>query len=200
MAIRAPVPGTIHLATLTGLEQVAIASGAGNVTTTTQAIGNLASGNTGLSGMTAAQVPVAATATTVTSSLPTSGTTGVTEIASATSAAKTSGHLATWDANGNLVDGGAVPAAPPVTSVAAQIGAITFGHFLATGGAAGNITATGILSTSTLLEVIQFIGSGTAVTTVADLTSQFTVTGANTINNTGGTDTTGSVLLVRWVS
>ena len=41
MAIRSPVPGTIHLATLNGDEQVAIASGAGNVTTTTQAVANL---------------------------------------------------------------------------------------------------------------------------------------------------------------
>ena len=63
-------------------------------------------GSTGLSGMTASQIPVAANPTTVTSSLPTTGTSGVTQIASATSAAKTSGHLAAWDANANLVDGG----------------------------------------------------------------------------------------------
>jgi trimeric autotransporter adhesin len=70
------------------------------------AASNGSAGGGGLSGMTATQIPVAASATTVTSSLPVSGTSGVTQIATATSAAKTSGHLATYDANANLIDGG----------------------------------------------------------------------------------------------
>ena len=45
--ISSPVSGTIYLDTLTGNEQVAIASGSGNVTTTTQDIANLASSSPG---------------------------------------------------------------------------------------------------------------------------------------------------------
>ena len=52
MAIRSPVPGTIHLATLNGDEQIAIASGAGNVTTTTQAVANLAAAMAGITQLT----------------------------------------------------------------------------------------------------------------------------------------------------
>jgi hypothetical protein len=77
------------------------------------------SGNTGLSGMTAGQIPVAHDAATVASSLPLSGPTDATEVVSATSAAKTSGHLATWNANGSLVDGGAVPAANGLSGMTA---------------------------------------------------------------------------------
>jgi hypothetical protein len=71
-------------------------------------------------------------------------------------------------------------------------------HILLAGGAAGNFTATGIKVGDELDEVLYFIGAGTAVTDISDLTSQFTITGANTINNTGGTATTGGKLLVRW--
>jgi len=41
------------------------------------------------------------------------------------------------------------------------------------------------------------VQSGGAIAS-SDLTSEFSITGANTINNAGGTDTTGQVLLVVW--
>jgi hypothetical protein len=49
---RAPVTGTIYLNALTGSEQVAIASGGGNVTTTTQDIANLANETAGITQLT----------------------------------------------------------------------------------------------------------------------------------------------------
>lgn len=67
-------------------------------------------------------------------------------------------------------------------------------QFIATGGAAGNITCTGISVGDKLESVLRF----TAGALVSVLTSQFTITGANQINNSGGTDTTGSTLLVTW--
>src|SRR5438046_2754800 len=61
---------------------------------------------------------------------------------------------------------------------------------LIAGGAAGNFTVTGIKTTDALSLVLRFIGAGTAITDVSDLTSEFTITTTNTINNTSGTATT----------
>lgn len=66
------------------------------------------------------------------------------------------------------------------------------------GAAAGNVTVAGIAASDTLVLVMRFIGAGVAVTDVAGITSEFSVTAANTINNTGGTNTTGDKLLVVW--
>jgi hypothetical protein len=71
-------------------------------------------------------------------------------------------------------------------------------HLLVAGAAAGNVTVTGIATTDQLQEVLYFVGAGTAVTDITDLTSQFTITATNTINNTGGTSSSGAKLLVRW--
>lgn len=71
-------------------------------------------------------------------------------------------------------------------------------HAVVAGGAAGNFTVTGILTTDELNEVIYYVGAGVAVTDVSDLTSEFTITASNTINNTGGTASTGGKLLVRY--
>ena len=71
-------------------------------------------------------------------------------------------------------------------------------HALVAGGAAGDIAVSAIKVGDELNEVIQFIGAGTAVTDVADLTSQFSITADGTINNTGGTASSGDKLLVRW--
>lgn len=68
-----------------------------------------------------------------------------------------------------------------------------------TGGAAGNLTVTGIDPSDTLIEVLQYIGAGVAVTDIANLTAEFTITADDTINNGGGTNTTGSKLVVRWI-
>ena len=73
-----------------------------------------------------------------------------------------------------------------------------FKQAVVTGGAAGDLTLTGVAAGDSLIGVIQHVGAGTDVTDVADLTSEFSITGANTINNTGGTNTTGSKLVVTW--
>ena len=67
---------------------------------------------------------------------------------------------------------------------------------LIAGGAAGNHTVTGIATADALIQVLYFVGAGTDVTDVSDLTSEFTISAANTINNTGGTATTGGKLQV----
>ena len=59
------------------------------------------------------------------------------------------------------------------------------------GAAAGNVTVTGIGANDQLLAVIPTDGSG-------DLTSEFTVTAADTINNTGGTSTATKQVFVAW--
>lgn len=71
--------------------------------------------------------------------------------------------------------------------------------FLAAGAAAGNVTVTGIATGDKLVSVLRLIGAGTDVTDVTDLTSEFSITAANTINNTGGTATSGSKLVVLYL-
>lgn len=63
---------------------------------------------------------------------------------------------------------------------------------LVAGGAAGNHTVTGIATADTLVMVLHYTTSAT----LADLTSEFTISATNTINNTGGTATTGDQLVV----
>lgn len=68
------------------------------------------------------------------------------------------------------------------------------------GDEAGDITVTGIKADDELVGVT-FIEIDTgAVVDVADLTSEFTVKADDTINNTDGTDTTGSKLQVWWMT
>jgi hypothetical protein len=77
------------------------------------------------------------------------------------------------------------PLADAAVSVAA--GVIT----IADGAATFDVTATDIIYwTATGAETASVAGTG--------LTSEFTITAANTINNTGGTATTGSLLVVQW--
>lgn len=83
---------------------------------------------------------------------------------------------------------------PPITPPTET----AFGHALVDGAAAGDLTAPGITEADTLDSVIQYIGAGTAVTDVVDLTAEFSITADDTINNDGGTDTTGSKLVVNW--
>ena len=66
------------------------------------------------------------------------------------------------------------------------------------GATAGDVTVSGITTTDTLIAVVQFEVSGSNVTSVVNLTSEFTITEDDTINNTGGTDTTGDFLQVTW--
>jgi hypothetical protein len=72
------------------------------------------------------------------------------------------------------------------------------------GGAAGNLTVTGIAATDELVSVLRADvaadtgtgASGNKVEALSDITAEFSITAANTINNTGGTDTTGDQLVV----
>lgn len=62
---------------------------------------------------------------------------------------------------------------------------------LVAGAAAGDVTVTGIKARDKLLFVAPLDGS-------ADLTSEFSVTADDTINNTGGTSTATKVVQVVW--
>ena len=72
------------------------------------------------------------------------------------------------------------------------------------GGAAGNHTVTGISTGDALVAVLKLdftLTDGTPNTrawTVSDLTGEFSISAADTINNAGGTDTTGAALLVLY--
>lgn len=67
------------------------------------------------------------------------------------------------------------------------------------GGAAGALTLTGILTTDTLESVIVLDRDATAANiTLIDLTSEFSISAADTITNTGGTATSGNALLVTY--
>jgi len=66
------------------------------------------------------------------------------------------------------------------------------------GGAPGAFTVAGIKKGDRLISVFQEVGAGVAITDRADRTSEFSITADDTINNTGGTDTTGSKLTVLW--
>lgn len=67
------------------------------------------------------------------------------------------------------------------------------------GGAAGNHTVTGIKTRDTLVSVLH-VDMTDASETGANRTAEFTITADNTINNTGGTATTGGFLVVTWLS
>jgi hypothetical protein len=69
---------------------------------------------------------------------------------------------------------------------------------LAAGGAAGNITITGVAVGDELVFVGVFT-TAASIATLADLTAEFSITAGNTINNTGGTATTNNQLMVIWV-
>jgi hypothetical protein len=75
-------------------------------------------------------------------------------------------------------------------------------QYLIAGGAAGNHTLTGIdLERDRLVSVWYFNlaeGAPNTITGVADLTSEFSITADDTINNTGGTATTGGLLIVQY--
>jgi hypothetical protein len=63
------------------------------------------------------------------------------------------------------------------------------------GGAAGNHTVTGIEENDELVSVLHY----TTGAALADLTSEFSISAADTINNTGGTDSSGDQLWVTWI-
>lgn len=68
----------------------------------------------------------------------------------------------------------------------------------AVGAAAGNVTATGVALADKLIAVHSVtIDTSGYTTAVADLTAEFSITAANTINNTGGTSTANKLVLVQ---
>lgn len=68
-------------------------------------------------------------------------------------------------------------------------------YFVADGAAAGAVTVTGVATTDTLVFVGVFTTKA-SIATFADLTSEFTISGTNTLDNTGGTSTANNQLLV----
>jgi hypothetical protein len=78
-----------------------------------------------------------------------------------------------------------------------RLGPAVFANFTKLGAAAGDHTITGIATADTLVSVIYLNFAGT-VAVVGNLTAEFTITAADTINNAGGTDTTGGVLIVTY--
>lgn len=66
-----------------------------------------------------------------------------------------------------------------------------------TGGSAGAHTVSGIKIGDEIVSVIEVTTSTAAL---VDRTSEFSITADNTIDNTGGTDTSSDGLLVTWLS
>lgn len=65
------------------------------------------------------------------------------------------------------------------------------------GGAAGDITVTGITTNDRIVSVLHLDIGGNAE---SDLTSEFSITAADTINNAGGTATSSDTLIVTYVT
>jgi len=76
-----------------------------------------------------------------------------------------------------------------------KLGVGTVRATLIAGGAAGDHTVSGIRVGDNLVAVLQ-IDATDASETYDDLTAEFSITGDDTINNAGGTNTTGSGLVV----
>jgi len=74
--------------------------------------------------------------------------------------------------------------------------------FMVAGGSAGSHTITGITTADKLLGVTSILPTAaqlsTCVLTSDDITTECTISAADTIDNTGGTDTTGALLLVLY--
>lgn len=63
------------------------------------------------------------------------------------------------------------------------------------GGAAGNHTVAGVGASDTLVSVVRVTAAGV----YSVLTSEFSVTAANTINNAAGTATSNDILHIEWI-
>ena len=78
----------------------------------------------------------------------------------------------------------------------AKLAGSFMGMALVAGGAAGDITVTGIATDDELVAVWEQDGTSGLLT---DLTSEFSITAADTINNTDGSATTGDKLVVVYL-
>ena len=99
--------------------------------------------------------------------------------------------------------GGSVARGAPVTSDASgqvvAAGRSALKQTVVDGGAAGDIAVIGIGADDELVSVLA-IDATDASEDFSDLTDEFSITAAGTINNAGGTATTGQGLLVTWRS
>ena len=80
--------------------------------------------------------------------------------------------------------------------------ALAIRQFVVAGGAAGNFTITGIKTADKLISVHGFIlveGAPNTLT-ILNLTSEFTITAADTINNAAGTSSAAGMLFVTYIS
>lgn len=73
-------------------------------------------------------------------------------------------------------------------------------QYVVKGGAAGNLTVTGIATDDVLVGVVAMKPSSATgvIATVLNLTSEFTISAANTINNSAGSTTTGYGVIVTY--
>ena len=85
-----------------------------------------------------------------------------------------------------------------INSKGEDVGAGQIKSAVVAGAAAGNVTVSGISTLDELVSVIHCTAGGAVDGDFADLTSQFTISATNTINNTGGTSTSGNKLIVLY--
>lgn len=67
------------------------------------------------------------------------------------------------------------------------------------GGAAGDHTVPGVLASDQIASVSAIAFTGGAPSAVTELAAEFTVAGDDTLNNDGGTNTTGMLVIVQLV-
>lgn len=68
--------------------------------------------------------------------------------------------------------------------------------FFGVGAAAGDVTVAGVLATDELLLVESIAFTAGVPSAVADLTDEFSITAADTVNNAGGTSTADMLVAV----
>jgi hypothetical protein len=112
-------------------------------------------------------------------------------------------HGGAWEQSGggssavtSITAGEGVQVDQPTGDVTITVGVPQ--NALVAGGAAGDIAVAGIELGDRLDQVICYVYTAGVTTDVLDLTSEFMITADGTINNTGGTVTTGNKLLVNW--
>ena len=83
-----------------------------------------------------------------------------------------------------------------MTTIGAEGWDRPIGRAVISGGVAGDHSVPGAISSGDNLISVRHVSAD--FVTNSDLTSEFTIDSANTINNAAGTDTTGDYLVVTW--